>query len=342
MIKRIGILGAGAWGITLARLLTEKKHKVTLWEFSSRQAKNLKLKRKLSYFPYVTIPKQVCITDNLGDTCINKDFLILAVPSHTLRGVLKNLALLKINFSSTIVVSVIKGIENNTLMLMSEIIKHEIKGKSRIVSLSGPTIAKEVAQKMPTAATAASLDADAAGMCQQLLITPYLRIYTHQDIKGVEAGGALKNIFAIAAGICDGLNLGYNAKSALITRGIREIVQLGVKIGGQPSTFLGLSGLGDLIVTCFSKYSRNRSIGEKIGKGSSLSAAEREIIMIAEGIKTALSAYRLGQKYKIELPIINQVYKVLYEKKPPKEAIKELMLRQAKPESILKFGRMVI
>jgi glycerol-3-phosphate dehydrogenase (NAD(P)+) len=247
--------------------------------------------------------------------------------------VLRSVALIDPQLSGTIFVSATKGIENNTLKRISEIIAEELPAAdSRIVALSGPTHAEEVAQKLPATATVASVDPNTAAVCQQAFMTPYFRIYTHADIVGVETGAALKNIFAIAAGICDGLGLGDNAKAALATRGLREIVRLGVKMGGQPSTFFGLTGLGDLLVTCFSRHSRNRAMGEKIGKGKPLAQAEQELIMIAEGVRTTRSAYELGKRYGIELPIIDQVYKVLYEAKPPRDAVTELMQRDAKPE----------
>jgi len=231
------------------------------------------------------------------------------------------------------VISAAKGIENGTLKRMSVVLAEELPFlKGRIAALSGPTIAKEVANKLPTAATIASKNRKTASDCQKLFMTPYFRIYTHSDIAGVEAGGSLKNIFALAAGIADGLGMGYNTKAALVSRGLREMVKLGVKLGGKPSTLFGLSGLGDLIVTSFSPDSRNRTLGEKIGRGKSLRQAEKEIIMVAEGVKTVLSANELGLRYKLELPIIRQVYEIICNNKPAGRALKDLMLRNAKAE----------
>ncbi|MBN1621763.1 MAG: NAD(P)-dependent glycerol-3-phosphate dehydrogenase [Endomicrobiales bacterium] len=343
MNKKVGILGAGAWGITLCSMLHENKCDITLWEFDPKQAEELSKKRKLDYFSYVKVPKSVEITNNLKQCCEKKDFLLLVLPSHTLRKVARNVASLKIDLTDTIIITATKGIENETLMRMSEILEVELpEYKDQIVVLSGPSIAREVIDKQPTAVTAASINLKAAEAAQKLFTTPYFRTYTHSDVIGVEIGGALKNVFAIASGICDGLNLGDNTKSALITRGMRELVQLGIKLGGKLPTFFGLTGLGDLIVTCSSKYSRNRTLGEKIGKGETLSQAEKEIIMIAEGVKTTRSAYKLAQKHRIDLPIIEQVYQVLFYNKSPKKAVEDLMLRKAKPETNLEISGMTI
>lgn len=334
MNKTIAVLGAGSWGATIAALLSENGHTITLWEFDPNQARELASWRALSFFPHLTIPKNVTITSSLKDAVEGKDLVVFAVPSHTLRNVAKNIAAAGLDLSGTIMVSATKGIENNTLMTMSEIIAAEIPGTSeRIVALSGPTHAEEVSQKIATSAAVASRNPEAAKLCQDIFMAPFFRVYTLSDIKGVETGAALKNVFAIAAGICDGLGQGDNTKAALVTRGLREIIKLGEKMGGQASTYLGLTGLGDLIVTCFSRHSRNRSIGEKIGKGKAIGDAAKELVMIAEGVKTSKSAYDLGKKYGLELPIIEQVYLILYENKTPADAINELMTRKAKPET---------
>ena len=318
--NNIAVLGAGSWGATIAGLLSEKKLSVTLWEFNPNQAKQLSSWRSLSFFPHLTIPKDIIITSDLNSAVDGRDVIIFAVPSHTLRDVAKKVSSSGTGLSNSIFVSATKGIENDTLMTMTDIISQEIPGASnRIAALSGPTHAEEVAQKIATSAAVASQNAEIAVKCQEIFTTPNFRIYTLNDLKGVETGAALKNVFAIAAGICDGLGLGDNTKAALVTRGLRELTKLGVKMGGQPSTYLGLTGLGDLIVTCFSRHSRNRAIGEKIGKGKSIGEAEKELVMVAEGVKTTKSAYDLGRKHGIELPIIEQVYAVLYEGKNPKE-----------------------
>jgi len=334
MDKNIGVLGAGSWGATLAGLLSEKGYAVTIWEFNPEKAKELSSWRVLNFFPHFIIPKDIVITSDLQTAVKNKDIVLFALPSHTLRNAAKNIAASGTDLSGTIVVSATKGIENGTLKTMSEIISEEIpQVAGRVVALSGPTHAEEVSQKIATSAAVASNNAEAAKICQEVFSTGYFRVYTHSDIKGVETGAALKNVFAIAAGICDGIGLGDNTNAALVTRGLRELIRLGVRMGGRPATFMGLTGLGDLIVTCFSRHSRNRAIGEKIGKGKSLGEAEKELVMVAEGVKTAKSAYELGKQFNLELPIIEQVYSVIYEGKPPKNAVNELMARKLKAEN---------
>ncbi|MBN1824197.1 MAG: NAD(P)-dependent glycerol-3-phosphate dehydrogenase [Endomicrobiales bacterium] len=333
---KIGILGAGSWGTTLAALLAAKNNEVTLWEFDPGRAKDLSSKRRLSFFKYATLPKEVLVTNDLSEAVGGAELVVFAVPSHTLRDTARKILALGADLSGKMFVTAVKGIENESLKVMSEIITEELKGKIKaLCALSGPTHAEEVAQQIPTTATIASRNSDAARLCQEIFTTPYFRVYTSSDIKGVETGAALKNIFAIAAGICDGLGLGDNTKSALVTRGLREMIKLGVKMGGSPHTFLGITGLGDLIVTCFSRHSRNRGIGEKLGSGQSLAEAQKSVIMVAEGVKTARSAYELSKKLNIELPIIEQIYLILYENKPPKKAVTELMTREMKPETII-------
>ncbi|MFC1501641.1 NAD(P)H-dependent glycerol-3-phosphate dehydrogenase [Elusimicrobiota bacterium] len=332
-MKNIGILGAGSWGATIASLLCSKGHKVTLWEFDKEAASEFAKKRVLSFFPGLKLSNNISITNNLKESVEKKDIIFLVVPSHTMRDVSKQVSLLGIDLKDTIIVSATKGIENNSLKRMSEVIAEEISGiGNRVVALSGPTHAEEVSKKIPTTVTVASKNMDAAKQCQNILMEPYFRVYTNPDIVGVETGGALKNIFAIASGISDGLGLGDNSKAAIVTRGLRELVKLGTKMGGKQITFFGLSGVGDLIVTCFSKHSRNRAIGEKIGSGKSIEESEKELIMVAEGVKTTQSAYDLGKKHGLDLPIIQQVYNILYKNKSPKEALNELMMRDAKPE----------
>jgi len=339
MGKKIGVLGAGSWGATLSSMLSEKGNEVVLWEYDGDQAKELASARVLKFFPELTIPKSVLITNDISKAIEGKDFIIFAVPSHTIRDVARRVSALNTDLTATIVISATKGIENNTLKRMSEVISDEIPDVgNRIVALSGPSHAEEVCQKIPTTVTVASMNSEAAKVCQDMLMTPHFRVYTNPDIIGVETGGALKNIFAIAAGISDGLGLGDNTKAALVTRSLRELIKLGVKMGGQKETYFGLTGLGDLIVTCFSRHSRNRALGEKIGKGKSLSHAEKELIMVAEGVKTTLSAHELSKSYGLELPITEQVYRVLYEQRSPREALQKLMTRDAKPEIDLFLG----
>lgn len=333
MVKRVSVLGAGAWGTTLAVLLRGKGYPVSVWEVDETRARQLKKTGTLRHFPCITLPSDIIVTSDIELAAAGADYVILAVPSHTLRETAKRLRKFRGSLGKTIIVSATKGIENDSLKRMSEVIAEELPFLGgRIAVLSGPTIAKEVANKLPTAATIASKSGKTAKACQKLFMTPYFRIYTHSDVAGVEAGGSLKNVFALAAGIADGLGMGYNTKAALVARGLREMVKLGVKLGGKPSTLFGLSGLGDLIVTSFSPDSRNRTLGEKIGRGKSLRQAEREIIMVAEGVKTALSANELGISHKLELPIIRQVYEIICNHKPAGRSLKDLMLRNAKPE----------
>jgi len=333
----VGVLGAGSWGITLANLLSQKGNTVKLWEFDPINASKLSKSRKLSFFPQAILSKEILVTSDIFTVANSADFLLFVVPSHTLRSVAKALKNSNANLNHTTLISAVKGIENSTLSLMTEIISDEL-GKEfddRIVAISGPTHAEEVSIKIPTAAVSASKNIISAAKVQKLFMTDYFRIYTQSDITGVQTAGALKNIYAIAAGMCDGLALGDNTKAALITRALREMVKLGVKMGGEPSTYLGLAGLGDLMVTCFSKHSRNRALGEKLGHGQTLSAAEKDVLMIAEGVKTTKSAFDLAEKFSLDLPITKQIYSVLYMNKSPKDALQELMLRQAKPEELI-------
>ncbi|MGA2090687.1 MAG: NAD(P)H-dependent glycerol-3-phosphate dehydrogenase [Endomicrobiales bacterium] len=333
MTTTVAVLGAGSWGVTLAGLLHDKGCKVTLWEFNDAQAKALTESRMLSFFPYARIPAGLTITSDLTAACAHAQYILFAVPSHTLRSVSRQLSETKLPLTDTIIISATKGIENNSLKRMSEIISAELPAVgNRIVALSGPSHAEEVAQKHPTAIVVASINSQSAEQCQDLFMTPQFRVYTNTDIIGVETGAALKNILAIAAGIIDGIGLGDNCKAAMVTRGLTELMKLGIAMGGRKQTFFGLTGIGDLIVTCYSRHSRNRSLGEKIGHGIPLSRAEKELIMVAEGVRTTQSAYELGKYYNLELPIIQQMYSILYEGKSPRESVKELMIRDSKPE----------
>lgn len=333
MNQKIGILGAGAWGITLAALLSENNNDVTLWEFDSYKANQLFSKKTLDYFPHIKLSGKVFITNDLKEACQNKDILLFAVPSHTLRHTCKKIVELNLNFKNTVAVSAVKGLELETLKRMSEIILEELPDfKNRFAVLTGPTIAKEVAEKIPTIVTVASDTESIAKYIQDIFRTAYFRTYTSSDVTGTELGGALKNVFAIAAGIIDGLKFGCNTKSALVSRGLKEITKLAVKMGAQQPTLFGLTGLGDMVVTSFSKSSRNRQLGQKLAEGKTIEEAEKDLIMVAEGVKTAKSAYELSIKYKIELPIIHQVYEIIYNKKSPKVAVNDLMSREIKPE----------
>lgn len=330
-IKNISVIGDGGWGTTLAILLLQKGYNVALWGAFPEYTEILKSKRvNAKFLPGICIPAGIEITSSLDQAVKNKDLIVLAVPSQYMRGVLAKVAALKA--SGAIFVSVTKGIENKTLKRMSEVIC-EILGKVPLAVLSGPTIAHEVALKAPTTIVASSLDMELSKTVQDVFMTDTFRVYASDDVIGAELGGSLKNVIAIAAGISDGLGFGANAKAALLTRGLVEMVRLGVAMGAKKETFYGLSGLGDLATTCISSYSRNRHFGEAIGKGKTLKEALKETEMVVEGVATAQSAYDLAKKYKIEMPIVAEICRVLYENKDPKKAVFDLMTRPPKSEA---------
>jgi len=332
--NKIGILGGGSWGTTLAVLLYEKGLSVKIWEFSHEQVEIISKRREnVKFLPGIFIPHEILITSCLEEVVKESNVIVIAIPSQVVREVAKQLGpMIK---HDTVIVSGVKGLEIITMKRMSEVIDEYIPQEVKIGVISGPSHAEEVSRKIPTAIVAAAQDENTAKFIQELFLTPNLRVYTNTDLVGVELGGALKNIIAIAAGISDGLGLGDNTKAALITRGLVEIIQIGRILGGKESTFLGLSGLGDLVVTCTSKYSRNRHLGEMIGKGRSLQEALSQMVMVAEGVPTTKAAKELANKVNIELPITNEVYKVLFELKNPKQAVNDLMLRTAKAEEEL-------
>jgi glycerol-3-phosphate dehydrogenase (NAD(P)+) len=330
-IKNISIIGDGGWGTTLAILLSQKGYDVTLWGVFPDYIKVLRSKRvNIKFLPDIHIPAEINITSSLDEATEGKDMLVLAIPSQYMRGVLAKLRAHKI--SDEIFVSVTKGIENTTLKRMSEVI-HEFLGDISLVVLSGPTIAHEVALKIPTTIVASSDDMESAKIAQDAFMTDTFRVYSSTDVIGAELGSSLKNVIAIAAGISDGLGFGTNAKAALLTRGLVEMVRLGIAMGAKKETFYGLSGLGDLATTCISSYSRNRHFGEEIGKGKTLKDTLKESEMVVEGVATTQSAYDLAKKHKIEMPITAEIYKVIYENKDPKKAVYDLMTRPPKIEA---------
>jgi len=333
VVKSAAILGAGSWGITLAIMLFEKGFFVKVWEFERKQAELLNKKRKFKFLPWVNIPREIEITSSISHALQEVQLIIVALPSRVVRRVAKKICEVSLP-DDVIIVSASKGLENETLLRMSEVLSEELPRnlRRRIVVLSGPSHAEEVSRKIPTSVVVASTDEKLNREVQKIFFTPYFRVYTNPDIIGVEIGGALKNIIAIAAGISDGLGLGDNSKAGLITRGLVEITRLGKVLGGRQATFSGLSGMGDLIVTCTSGYSRNRNFGEKIGQGKSLKKALSEVKMVVEGIRTTKVAYQLAKKYKVSMPITQEVYSVLFKNKKPSEAVRDLMLREAKPE----------
>ena len=330
---KITVLGAGSWGTTLALVLLGNAHDVQLWTYKKEQAAAMKeLHENPQFLPGIRLPPQLQIVTDIEAACAHRDMIVAAVPSQFLRSVLTRIA--DLDLTHTIICNVAKGIENTTYMTMSEVmidvLHHETKGNLAI--LSGPSHAEEVSKQIPTAVVAASFKERTAKIVQEAFLTPYFRVYLNDDIRGVELGGALKNVIAVAAGISDGAGFGDNTKAAIMTRGIYEITRLGVKLGAQPRTFAGLSGVGDLIVTCMSRHSRNRYVGEQVGKGIPLQTVLKEMVMVAEGVATARSALELEKKYNVELPIITEVHRVLFEGKNARIATQDLMTRDAKGE----------
>jgi glycerol-3-phosphate dehydrogenase (NAD(P)+) len=328
---KVGIIGAGGWGTALAMTLDDNGHKIKIWTYEKHVAKEINNKHTNSTFLNgVTIPEKVIATTNLNELS-DSELFVLAIPTPHLRSVLKSLS--KPYIKNKLILNVAKGIEKRTLMRVSEIVPDVLKiSHDKYIILTGPSHAEEVSRKQPTAVVAACGDIGNAKEIQTILMTKYFRIYTTDDVIGCEIGGSLKNIIAIAAGIIDGLGLGDNTKAALITRGLAEITRLGVAIGANAITFSGLSGLGDLFVTCNSKLSRNRYVGEQIGLGKSIASIQKNMEMIAEGISTTESAYFLAKKHNVELPIVEQIYKILFKGKKPLKAIQDLMTRQSKRE----------
>ena len=327
----IAILGDGGWGTTLAVLLQRKGFSVTLWGAFANYISYLNRKRiNTKFLPGIRIPKEIEITHNLRRAVCGKQLIIFAAPSQYLRSVLKKIK--QFNYShDAIYLSVTKGIEINSLKRMSELIHDEL-GNVRLAVLSGPTIAQEVVRQIPTTAVIASFDEEVREYLQNIFMTERFRIYTNDDVTGVELGGSLKNIIAIACGISDGLGLGTNTKAALLSRGLAEISRLGYNMGANIKTFSGISGLGDLVTTCISLYSRNRFVGEQIGKGKTLKQIKSHMQMVAEGVPTTKSAYALSLKYKVDMPITKEVYLVLYKNKSPIKAVRDLMTREKKEE----------
>ncbi|WP_026893942.1 NAD(P)H-dependent glycerol-3-phosphate dehydrogenase [Clostridiisalibacter paucivorans] len=325
MKEEIGILGGGSWGTALAISLAKKGYSVDMWLRDKKKCENIiKTRENVNYLPGVVIPENVGITDDLLEATTNKSVIVLAVPSHGVRSILDTI---KENINKDqVLVNVAKGIENDTLDTVSQIAK-EIVPDAKYAVLSGPSHAEEVARDMPTTIVVASEKKEVAEYVQDIFMTPKFRVYTNPDVIGVELGGSLKNVIALGAGISDGLGYGDNTKAALMNRGIHEISRLGIKMGANIRTFGGLSGIGDLIVTCTSMHSRNRRAGIKIGQGMSMNEAINDIGMVVEGIKTTKSAYMLSKKYKVKMPITEEIFGVLYENKDVKQSVINLMLR---------------
>jgi len=324
---KVTVLGAGAWGTALARLLQLGHHSVTLWGHDSAHLEEIrKTRRNERYLPGISLPESLSFQKNLPAAIYDAKCLVIAVPSKAFRTIAEQLATYP-----GIIVSVTKGIEYATGLTMCGILA-EVAPRAKSAPLSGPTFAVEVARGVPTAIVTASADLAVAGQVQTLFNSPTFRVYTSLDVLGVELGGALKNVIAIAAGIGDGLGFGDNAKAALVTRAISEIRRLGVACGAQISTFTGLSGLGDLMVTCFSRHSRNRAFGERVGHGEEPAQIVASMDAVAEGYPTARSAHRLAQRHAVVTPVIAEVHAMLYEGKDVRQAVRDLMTRDLKPE----------
>jgi len=325
----IAVIGAGSWGTTLACLLVEKGYDVSLWAFEKDLADEINHTGKNNlYLPDIPLPAGLKVTSDIGDAAQNSRYIVNVVPTQFTRSVFTEAV--KYISKDALIISASKGIEQKTLLTVSSILK-EISNRA-VAVLSGPSFAKEVIKKFPTAVTLAAENSSDGLLLQEIFNTSYFRVYTHSDILGVELGGALKNVIAIASGISDGLGLGHNARAALITRGLVEIMRLGDAMGADQRTFSGLSGLGDLVLTCTGPLSRNYSVGVSLGKGLKMSDILSATKSIAEGVSTAVSAFELSRRHNVEMPIVEQVYKVLYRDKDPETAVRMLMNRSLKSE----------
>ena len=335
MAEKIGVIGAGSWGTTLADLLAKKGHDVTLWAYEPELVAEMTATGINSLFlPDIPLSPRLRYTNSLEAAVSGKDILLFVTPSQVLRGVIATV--LPHIAPQAVIVSASKGIETDTLKTVSQVYE-ELLPKAlyrRFAVLSGPSFAREVAREMPTAVVAAAVEPAIATRVQQAFTTGFFRVYTNSDVVGVELGGAIKNVIAIAAGITDGLGFGYNTRAALITRGLAEMTRLGVAMGAQPATFAGLAGMGDLVLTCTGDLSRNRTVGMKIGQGMRPAAILAEMRMVAEGVKTTESAWKLACRLGVYMPITEQVYRVLLEDKPARDVVIELMTRDLKAEGV--------
>jgi len=322
MIKNISIIGDGAMSSICSMLLCEKGLAVRMWGYDANQLAQIKEKREnIRFLPGYKLPDSLQFEPQDSEIFKNADLVVSAIPCQFTRSVWKRLA--KYANTNTPIVSVTKGIENDTLLCTSQIIQEILGNKSQVVVLSGPTIADEIAKKLPATATAASKDERLAGAVQETFNTSYFRVYRNSDIAGVELAGAMKNVIAIAAGIVDGIKIGDNAKAALLCRGLAEITRLGVALGAKEQTFSGLSGLGDLVTTCISPMGRNRSFGQRIGKGASVKDAIAATNSVVEGIATCKSVIDLAKKHSISMPITESVYQIIFENKSVSAAIED-------------------
>lgn len=330
-MANVGVLGAGSWGTALSVLLHDNGHKVTIWSIDGNEVKMLNEKREHELkLPGVKLAEDIVITGDLESSIRGKDFLVLAVPSPFTRGTAKKMK--PYVADGQIIVDVAKGIEESTLLTLSRQIEQEIP-QADVAVLSGPSHAEEVGKRLPTTCVIGAKTKKTAEYLQSMFLSKVFRVYTSPDILGIELGGSLKNVIALAAGIADGLGYGDNTKAALITRGIAEISRLGVRMGGKIETFTGLTGIGDLIVTCASVHSRNRKAGYLIGRGMTMQEAMDEVKMVVEGVYSAKAAAELAKKYHVSMPIVDEVNAVLFENKNPAEAVDDLMMRESRSEN---------
>jgi len=330
----ITVLGGGTWGLTLADLLYLKNNRIKIWEISKENIENILSRRGHPRLPALKLSDEIEITDNIEESIEESDIILIVVPARFVRETLNRIKNLDLSYKTFVICS--KGIEEDSLMLLTDV-AIDVLGeavKKHLTVLSGPSHAEEVSKKLPTTVVVSGYDISTMKRVQELFITPYFRVYTQKDIKGVEIGASVKNVIAIAAGASDGFGFGDNTKAALITRGLTEIARLGLVMDAKQETFSGLAGLGDLVVTCNSKYSRNWTFGNLLAKGYSIEKALNEINMIVEGYYTVKAAYQLSKKFSVYMPITEEVYKVLYESKNPKQAVVDLMTREPKPENI--------
>lgn len=326
---KITVLGSGGWGTALSLLLLDNGNDVTLWSFLEKEAQVLKETRENPMLKGVPLPEALKITSSM-DALADSELVVLATPSFAVRETARKARpLLR---EDAVVVSVAKGIEKDTALCLTQVIEEELQGKGRVVALSGPSHAEEVGRRVPTGCVAASRDMAAAELVQDVFMSPRFRVYTNSDVLGVELGAALKNVLALCCGVSDGMGLGDNTKALLMTRGMTEMARLGVALGGRKETFAGLSGMGDLIVTCTSMHSRNRRCGILIGQGKNVQEAMKEVGATVEGYYAALSAHQLAEKAGVEMPICQSAYRVLYEGQDVREVIDALMNRNKKRE----------
>lgn len=333
MTLSVGVIGSGAWGTALGQLMADNGAEVIAWAYEPEVVEEINVEHEnRTFLPGVTLPPSYRATGDLEEAIRGRDLILVVVPSHVLRGVMTQVTT-KLP-KDVPVVTATKGIENESLKLMSEVLEEVLPDAihSGLAYLSGPSFAKEVAQKLPTAVSIAARDARLADRVQEMMATPYFRTYSTTDVVGVELGGALKNVMAIAAGACDGLGFGYNTVTALITRGLAEMNRMAVKKGAHPLTLAGLSGMGDLVLTCMGGLSRNRTVGQKLGQGMTLEEITRDMKQVAEGVRTAKSAHLLAKRENVDMPITAVVHAMLYEGVPAASAVEALMSRSLKRE----------